>query len=137
MPYKPHHEVITLEDQVQVYETVAADFNGDVTYSLLKAFEHLKDNRLVPEGFSVLDASYDTVRIGAGIPFARVLGNVRIRRVIRSKCRAAASQGCQLDNADEYAAGSGWVPSLHGGEAYHRSALPGIGLSGRRGSSAT
>lgn len=48
--YEPHYDVITLEDQVQIYEPIMGDSDGKVTYTLLRAGQYLKDNRLLPEG---------------------------------------------------------------------------------------
>lgn len=48
--YEPHYDVITLEDQVQIYEPIMGDSDGTVTYTLLRAGQYLKDNRLLPEG---------------------------------------------------------------------------------------
>lgn len=58
--YEPHHDVISNEDQVQIYEMVMADVNGDPTTVLERADDYLKDNRLVPAGFSTQHAVYDT-----------------------------------------------------------------------------
>ena len=54
--YEPHHQKITSADQVQIYEPVMLDYKsegeaGDVTYTLLRAYEYAKDNRLLPAGF--------------------------------------------------------------------------------------
>jgi hypothetical protein len=49
--FEPHWEVITRPDQVQVYEAVMVDREGRVTTGLLSAWEYVKDNRLLPEGF--------------------------------------------------------------------------------------
>jgi hypothetical protein len=51
VPWEPHHDVITDEDQVQIYELVLGDVNGDPTTLLERAYAHLKDNRLTPQGF--------------------------------------------------------------------------------------
>ena len=48
--YEPHYDVITEPDQVQIYEPIMADSEGKVTYTLLRAAEFLKDNRLLPPG---------------------------------------------------------------------------------------
>ena len=48
---EPHHDLITDDDQVQIYEAVMGDTNGNVTFTLLRAAEYLKDNRLTPPGF--------------------------------------------------------------------------------------
>lgn len=64
--YEPHHDVIKNENDVQIYELVAGDVNGDVTTVLERAYSALKDNRLVPIGFSTTHMSYDTTLI-AGV----------------------------------------------------------------------
>ncbi len=61
--YEPHHDLITEEDQVQIYEMVMGDVNGDVTTVLERAATTLKDNRPVPQGFSTSHYAYDTTRI--------------------------------------------------------------------------
>jgi len=61
--YEPHYNVIRTEDQVQIYEMVMGDVNGNVTTVLERADHPLKDNRLVPKGFSTLHAAYDTTLI--------------------------------------------------------------------------
>ncbi|MCB0795541.1 MAG: hypothetical protein KDB88_12460 [Flavobacteriales bacterium] len=68
-PYEPHHDRISSADQVQVYELVMGDVNGDVTTVLERAKEAIKDDRLVPIGFSTSHYTYDTVAI-AGVPAA-------------------------------------------------------------------
>lgn len=49
--FEPHYELITSEDQVQVYEAVMQNYEGGVTYTLLRSADMLKDNRLLPAGF--------------------------------------------------------------------------------------
>ena len=61
--YEPHHDVIDHGDQVQIYEMVMGDVNGNVTTTLHRASFPLKDNRLVPIGFSTSHPSYDTTLI--------------------------------------------------------------------------
>ncbi|MBK8499071.1 MAG: hypothetical protein IPL52_09690 [Flavobacteriales bacterium] len=65
--YEPHYDVITAGDQVQIYELVMGDVNGDVTTVLERAKDPLKDNRLVPVGFTTAHPSYDTTLV-AGVP---------------------------------------------------------------------
>lgn len=48
--FEPHHDVITSPDQVQIWEPIMGNSDGDVTYTLLRAARYLKDNRLLPEG---------------------------------------------------------------------------------------
>ncbi len=67
--WEPHHDVITTADQVQIYEMVMGDVNGDKTTVLERADVKLKDNRLVPELFSTSHYTYDTsyiANVGAG-----------------------------------------------------------------------
>lgn len=63
LPFEPHHDLITAEDQVQIYEMVMGDVNGNPTTVLERAATMLKDNRLVPLGFSTLHNAYDTTMI--------------------------------------------------------------------------
>ena len=62
-PFEPHHQVLRQSDDVQVYEQIMADVNGSVTTVLQHAAENIKDNRLVPAGFSSSHYSYDTVAV--------------------------------------------------------------------------
>ena len=66
LDWEPHHDVIRGNDQVQIYEMVFADVSGTPTTVLERAHTLLKDNRLVPTGFTTSHLSYDTVRI-AGV----------------------------------------------------------------------
>jgi len=50
--YQPHYTTIADPRQVQIYEEVAADSNGDITSSFLALRNELKDNRLQPRGWS-------------------------------------------------------------------------------------
>jgi len=43
--FEPHYDVITAPDQVQIYETVMANTDGAVTYTLLRAARYLKPGR--------------------------------------------------------------------------------------------
>jgi len=49
--FEPHYNLITAVDQVQVYETIMGDSDGNITYTLLRGAQYLKDNRLTPKGF--------------------------------------------------------------------------------------
>lgn len=60
---EPHYDVISKPDEVQIYEMVMGDVNGDFTTVLERADIHLKDNRIPPLGFSTQYASYDTTKI--------------------------------------------------------------------------
>jgi hypothetical protein len=61
--YEPHYDVIAEENQVQIYETILKDVNGDITHNLLRTAAYEKDNRLPPIGFTTTHISYDTIAI--------------------------------------------------------------------------
>jgi hypothetical protein len=65
--YEPHYDVITQGDQVQIYEMVMGDVNGDVTTVLERAKDPIKDDRLPPQGFTSTHYAYDTCLV-AGVP---------------------------------------------------------------------
>jgi hypothetical protein len=65
--FEPHHDVINSSNQTQIYEMVMGDVNGNKTTVLARADTMLKDNRLVPEGFSTQSSVYDTTKIVLGI----------------------------------------------------------------------
>ena len=50
LAYEPHYELITQPDQVQIYEGIMQNSDGEVTYTLLRAGSYAKDNRLLPIG---------------------------------------------------------------------------------------
>ncbi|MEP6648008.1 MAG: T9SS type A sorting domain-containing protein, partial [Saprospiraceae bacterium] len=62
-PYEPHHQVSKSANDVQIYEMAMSDLHGDLTTRLNAAFKPLKDNRLLPLGFKLNSAVYDTVAI--------------------------------------------------------------------------
>ncbi len=45
--YEQHYDVITRSDEVQVYESVMVDTEGQVICKLLKGARYIKDNRLL------------------------------------------------------------------------------------------
>ncbi len=49
--FEPHYLTITSADQVQIYEAIMQDTEGQVTTTLLKGAGYIKDNRLLPAGF--------------------------------------------------------------------------------------
>ncbi|HEX6961560.1 MAG TPA: cytochrome P460 family protein, partial [Lacipirellula sp.] len=50
--FQPHHEVITSPGQVQIYETLLWGSNHQFTTSFVHGCETVKDNRLLPRGWS-------------------------------------------------------------------------------------
>ena len=69
-----HYELITNPSQVQIYESVMGDLAGSVTYTLLEAVSYLKDNRLLPAGFSKAAASDDIAVVGDARSDANFIG---------------------------------------------------------------
>jgi hypothetical protein len=57
--YELHYEVIDSPEQVQIYEAIMADTEGEVTTTLLRGAGYLKDNRLLPAGFDKSAAGDD------------------------------------------------------------------------------
>ena len=49
--FQPHYEVITRQDQAQVYQELARDPRGRITTSFLSIANEVKDNRLLPRGW--------------------------------------------------------------------------------------
>jgi len=51
-PFQPHHQVIEREDQVQIYQELIKDSDGQLTTSFLRRIDTVKDNRIRPKGFN-------------------------------------------------------------------------------------
>lgn len=51
-PHQPHHAAITSPGQVQIYQSLMSDNSGALTFLLLRGEDYLKDNRLLPSGWS-------------------------------------------------------------------------------------
>lgn len=62
--YEPHYPEISETDQVQVYESIVLDPEGNVTTVLLKGYGYAKDNRLLPAGFDKSTAHADIAPYG-------------------------------------------------------------------------
>lgn len=52
LPFQPHRQVITAEDQVQVYEELGQNASKQFSTSFLHRYWSIKDNRLRPSGYS-------------------------------------------------------------------------------------
>ncbi|RMF56785.1 MAG: T9SS C-terminal target domain-containing protein [Calditrichaeota bacterium] len=63
IPYEVHHDVITAPDEVQIYQAMMQDVDGNVTYTLLRGASYIKDNRLPPEGFTSQGPYYDSAAV--------------------------------------------------------------------------
>lgn len=57
--FEPHYREITSADQVEIFESILGDINGQVTTGLLNGVRYLKDNRLLPHGFDKRTAEAD------------------------------------------------------------------------------
>ena len=65
--FEPHYDVISHSDEVQIYEAIMQDGDGQVTYTALRAADYAKDNRVLPTGFDKATADADiAVYGGAG-----------------------------------------------------------------------
>jgi hypothetical protein len=87
---------ITRSDQVQIYEEVTLDGEGDVTFSFIHRDLHVKDNRLLPRGWVASDQfegeilqqfmeSTDPVGVGGDPDYASVksfAGRDRVRYIV-------------------------------------------------------
>jgi hypothetical protein len=52
--YQPHFDeahAITSQDQVQIFEELVKDADDDLTFSFIRRDHHVKDNRLLPQGW--------------------------------------------------------------------------------------
>jgi len=72
--YEPHYDVISREDQVQIYEAVMLNSDGEVTYTLLRANRFVKDNRLLPKGFDIANSHENTRVYGEALNDANFTG---------------------------------------------------------------
>jgi hypothetical protein len=65
--FEPHYDIITDDSQVLIYEQVSADINYNPTNVLEQAYISVKDNRLVPIGFSMNHSAYDTTSLAGAV----------------------------------------------------------------------
>ena len=65
--FEPHYTRITSPEQVQIYESVMVDPNGQVTTGLLRGMRYIKDNRLLPRGFDKTTADEEVAVHGAAL----------------------------------------------------------------------
>lgn len=112
--YEPHYDIIRSEDEVQVYEMIMGDVNGDVTTTLERAKNALKDNRLPPEGFLTTHSAYDTCVI-AGAALTDADFN-----------KAGATEGTGADIVHYNVALNGYIDSLQvSARVYYQTVRPG------------
>jgi hypothetical protein len=65
--YEPHYAAISDPDQVQIYESMMGDTEGQVTTTLLRGAGYLKDNRLLPTGLDKESAPADIAVYGEAL----------------------------------------------------------------------
>jgi hypothetical protein len=81
--YEAHYETITAPGQVQVYEAIMGNTEGQVTTTLLRAASYLKDNRLLPQGFDKSVRQEDIAVRGAALEDVDFVGGGdRVRYVV-------------------------------------------------------
>lgn len=64
LSYEPHYDIISQPDQVQIYESIMQNSDGQITYALLRGAGYAKDNRILPQGFDKDTASQDVAVYG-------------------------------------------------------------------------
>lgn len=78
--FETHYREIRSADQVMIYEAILGAPDGSVTTGLLTAVSYLKDNRILPEGFTKADAANEIEPRGdAAIDPDFVGGSDRVR----------------------------------------------------------
>jgi hypothetical protein len=65
--FEPHYLQITDPGQVQIYESIMADFKGEVTTGLVFGTRYLKDARVPPRGFAKETAPHEVAVIGTAL----------------------------------------------------------------------
>lgn len=73
-PIEPHHDVITDDAQVQIYEAVLQGADGAPVWRLLRATDYAKDSRLLPLGWSPTGPHADETSPRLGGPDDDFLG---------------------------------------------------------------
>ncbi|MGC2401815.1 MAG: hypothetical protein WA510_18610 [Acidobacteriaceae bacterium] len=71
--YQPHYQTIDSQDEVQIYEELVQDSQGQFTTSFVRRDKILKDNRLLPQGWTGTgpDPSLSGVFLDATYPKGR------------------------------------------------------------------
>jgi hypothetical protein len=67
LKFEPHYLEIRRPEDVQIYESIIADPQGQPTTGLLRATQFVKDNRLLPRGFAKATADADIAVHGAAL----------------------------------------------------------------------
>ncbi len=75
--YEPHYQLITKQNQVQIYQELAKNPEGKFTTSFVAIDEVTKDNRLLPKGWSKTGPTgFDPAFVKATSPHGNALNDV-------------------------------------------------------------
>ncbi len=74
LAYEPHYDLITSSDQVQIYEPIMVNSDGEVTYTLLRAAAYIKDNRILPNGTDKASLPVDIAVYGEALEDTNFVG---------------------------------------------------------------
>jgi hypothetical protein len=88
--FEPHYELLTVADQVQIYEAIMVDSQDSVTTGLLSAVRFVKDNRVLPRGFDKTTAEPAVAARGEAMGDADFVGGrdrVRYRIALDATAR--------------------------------------------------
>jgi hypothetical protein len=66
--------LVASPDQVQIYEPIMRDTEGNITYTSLRAAGYLKDNRLLPAGFDKAGAGAEIAVAGQALTDSNFVG---------------------------------------------------------------
>lgn len=114
--FEPHYREIDAADQVQIYEPVLADRNGQVTTGLLTGVRYIKDNRVLPRGFDKTTAAEDVAVRGeasADSDFIAASDSIRYRVPV-----PAGRRGLTIDVELNYQSiGFRWAQNLRAYDA--------------------
>jgi hypothetical protein len=80
--YEPHFAQITSPEQVEIFEPILKDSEGQVTTGLLSAVGYLKDNRLLPNGFDKRTAEPDIAVRGKALDDPNFTGGSSVIRYV-------------------------------------------------------
>lgn len=64
LAFEPHYQIITAPDEVQIFEAIFVNTDGEITTTLLRGNAYIKDNRLLPAGFDKDNVSDDIAVMG-------------------------------------------------------------------------
>jgi len=72
--YETHYEIIDDVEQVQIFEAILNNYEGEVTTAVLQASGYLKDNRILPEGTEKSELRPDFSVFGKAVEDDNFLG---------------------------------------------------------------